>query len=98
MNILKKWKKSVIVMLTALMLSGSIAVPVMAHHHGNGSSHGCGYGYSQKQCNSGYDCPYHNKTHKKKSSCKKYCKKHKTVHKNGKQHRVNKQYHFRIHC
>lgn len=98
MNIAKKWKKSVVVMLTALMLSGSIAVPVMAHHHGNSSSHGCSYGYSQEQCQSGYYCAYHKKTHKKKSSCKRYCRKHKTVHKNGKQHHLKKQHHSGKHC
>lgn len=82
MKILKKWKKAVIVMLIAVVLSGSLSVPVMAHGHHGSSHHSSSYRKSQK----GVYCPYHHKRHKKKSNCKRYCKKHKKIHKNGKRH------------
>ena len=96
-----KWKRAAIVMMSAIMVSGSTAtVPVMAHGHGGGhhsihqvstcvtvgSSH-CSS--SVKSSKKGTYCSYHEKYHKKKSSCKKYCKKHKTTHSNGKKHHVN---------
>lgn len=82
MRLLKKWKKAVVVMMTAVVLSGSFGVPVMAHGH-HGSSHHSSYSSRSRK---GIYCPYHHKRHKKKSSCKRYCKVHKKIHNNGKRH------------
>lgn len=83
MGMLKKWKKAVVIMLTALMLTGSFSVPVMAHGHG---SHHTVIHHSSSKKSKGVYCPYHHKRHKKKSNCKRYCKVHKKIHKNGKRH------------
>lgn len=85
MKILKKCKKAAIIAMTALMLTSSFAIPVMAHGHHSGST-----------CNprkKGTYCAYHHKYHTKKTSCKKYCAKHKTTHANGKRHHVNSNHH-----
>lgn len=99
MKLLKKGKKALIITLTAAVLSGSLATPVLAHGHGGGhhvstgvsashheSSHHFS-GVSAKKSAKGYYCAYHDKTHKKKSNCKKYCTKHHKTHKNGKKHK-----------
>ncbi len=80
MNLLKHWKKSAIMAMTALTLTCSFAVPVMAHCHSGGSH--CS---TQK----GVYCPYHDTYHTKKTNCKNYCPKHKTIHENGKKHHAN---------
>ncbi len=83
MGLLKKWKKAVVVMMTAVMLSGSFGMPAMAHGHHTGSHHS-----SYSTGSKGVYCPYHHKHHKKKSNCKRYCKVHKKIHNNGKRHHL----------
>lgn len=87
MKMVKKCKKSLIVMMAGIILSSGFAMPAMAHGHAHGNSNDGTYCTSQNKtnCNGTY-CAYHDKTHKKKSACKKYCAKHKTTHKNGKRH------------
>ncbi len=74
MNMLRNWKKAAAALTAAVMLTGSLTVPVMAHGHG--SSHH----------SSGTYCSYHGTTHRTKSSCSKYCTVHRTTHKNGVRH------------
>lgn len=90
MKIVKNWKKTLVAILAAITLTGSLAAPVMAHgHHNRFNSGQCGGSYctSRNKTNcDGYYCAYHHKTHRKKSICKNYCSKHRTTHKNGKRH------------
>ena len=79
----KNWKKTVAAMMSAVMLSSSFAMPVMAHGHG--SSHHSSHHSSRY---TGVYCDYHGKTHKSRSKCKRYCVKHETTHRNGKLHAV----------
>lgn len=81
MKVLKKWKKAVVIMLTAVVLSGSFGAPVMAHGHGHHSD-----SHHSSVNRKGTYCAYHDKRHKKKSNCKNYCKVHKKTHSNGKKH------------
>ncbi len=90
MKILKKCKKAAIVGMTALMLTSSFAVPVMAHGHHGGGHHG---GSTYQPPRRGTYCSYHHKYHTKKTSCKKYCTKHRTTHANGKRHHLNTYHH-----
>lgn len=83
MKISKKWKKTVAALMTAVMLSGSLTVPAMAHGHG-GSHHSSYHGSRH----TGIYCVYHGSRHKSKTKCSRYCQKHKTIHRNGKKHAV----------
>ena len=76
MNLLKNWKKAAVVARTAVMVSGSVTVPALAHGH-----HGSSY--------RGTYCSYHHTTHRYKTSCSKYCSKHGTTHAKGKVHHTN---------
>lgn len=100
MKLFRKCKKALVVTMTAVMLSSSLSVPVLAHGHGgthhssastaSGTHHNSSYQSNctgTKKASNGYYCSYHCKSHKKKSNCKKYCKKHQTTHKNGKRHK-----------
>lgn len=85
MKLRKNWKKAVVVVMTALMLSGNFTMPAMAHGHGSCHTAYVGHHGSQSYSKRTY-CSYHHKYHKKKSNCSRYCKTHKTIHKNGKRH------------
>lgn len=92
MKSMGKWKKKAAVTMAAVMMAGSLTVPVMAHGHGHG--YGCGGGHhsvcSSVQRPAGVYCAYHDARHRTKSTCKRYCPKHKVTHANGKIHKVRR--------
>lgn len=76
MKILKNRKKAAAAVMSAIMLTGALTVPVMAHGHG--SNHNGSY--------SGTYCTYHGTVHNNKSNCGKYCTVHGKTHAKGKIH------------
>lgn len=77
MKFVKNWKKQAAAVMAAIMLTGSLTMPAMAHGHG--SSHHSSY-------SSRTYCSYHGAYHSKKTNCTKYCTVHKTTHANGRRH------------
>lgn len=105
MKILKNWKKTLVVTMAAVMLTGSFAIPVMAHggHHNSSGSghHGDTYCASQDKANcDGTYCTSKNKTksdgvycpyHEKTHKKKSNCKKYCAKHKTT--HKSGKRHH-----
>ena len=71
MKLLKKGKKALIITLTAAMLSGGLAAPVMAHGHGGG--HHASTGVSSSHHETDYhETAHHNSSVSTKKSTKGY--------------------------
>lgn len=87
MKRLARWKKAVIVTMSALMLpSGLSAMPVMAHGHGGGhhsSSHCATVTAESCTSSTGHHSGSHHSPAVKAKSSKKgtYCAYHKKIHK-----------------
>lgn len=79
MKIGKNLKKATAALAAAVLLTGSVTVPVLAHGHGHGSCGG----------SRGTYCAYHDTAHRTGSNCSRYCAVHRTTHANGKVHHAS---------